>query len=417
MQAPHPLPSSFRPLAWSNLAAQSAEQLGLAAAPLIAVLALGAGAGGIGVLAALQTLPFLLLALPLGVLADRLPRRRLMLWGEGLRLASLLAMLLLLQTGTLGMGGLAALGFLGAVGTVGFSVSAPGLVPSLVPRELLARANARLELARSAAYAGGPAVAGALVSWAGASAAFVLAAMLSAGAIALLLRLQLPATEPTAPVRRHPLREMADGAGFVWRSALLRPILLTGVVFNLAWFVLQAAYVPYAIRTLGLDAAAVGTTLALYGAGMVAGALLSARIAAALPLGRAIQIGPVAGVLAAASLAATLVWPGAWLAGLCFALLGAGPMVWTITTTTLRQSMTPAPLLGRVSAVFLCANAGARPLGAALGAWIGAGWGEAACLLAALAGFLLQAVLILGAGSVSGLRRLPEQMPADIQKI
>lgn len=410
MQQTPPLPHAFTRLAWSNLAAQSAEQLSLAVAPLVAVLALDAGAAEIGTLAAMQTLPFLLLSLPLGVLADRVPRRRLMLWGEGLRLLALLALLAAWLTSTLSIGWLAALGFVGAIGTVGFSVAAPGLVTSLAPRESLARANARLELARSAAFAAGPAVAGALVSWAGASAAFVLASMLSVAAIGLLLRVAAPA--PAAPAaRRHVLREVADGGTFVWRDALLRPILVTGVVFNLSWFVLQAAYVPYAIRHLGLDAAAVGTTLALYGAGMLAGALATAHVVARLPLGRAIQVGPVAGVLAAACLAATLSVPSAWLAGLCFFLLGAGPMVWTITTTTLRQSMTPDRLLGRVSAVFLTANAGARPIGAALGGLVGAAWGESACLLAALAGFVLQAAVILGS-QVASLRRLPAQARA-----
>ncbi|MFT4267625.1 MAG: MFS transporter [Xenophilus sp.] len=411
MQQPCSFPRSFPRLAWSNLAAQSAEQLSLAVAPLIAVLALGASAGEIGALAAMQTLPFLLLSLPLGVLADRMPRRRLMLWGEGLRLLSLLVMLAAWWSSALSIGWLAILGCLGAIGTVGFSVAAPGLVSSLVPRESLARANTRLELARGAAFAAGPAVAGALVSWAGASAAFALAGMLSAAAIGLLLRVAAPATSVPA-ARRHPLREVAAGAAFVWRDALLRPILVTGVIFNLSWFLLQAAYVPYAVHTLGLNAAAVGGTLALYGVGMLAGALATPHVVARLPLGRAIQIGPVAGVLAAASLAATLALPGIWLAGLCFFLLGAGPMVWTITTTTLRQGMTPGTLLGRVSAVFLTVNAGARPVGAAVGGWVGATWGESACLWAALAGFILQAAVIFGS-RVSSLQRLPAPMQAS----
>ncbi len=379
--------------------------MSLAAAPLVAVLALGAGASQIGLLAAMQTLPFLLLSLPLGMLADRMSRQRLMPWGEGLRLVSLLVMLMAWQSSSLGLGGLAVLGFLGAFGTVGFNVAAPGLVSSLVPRASLAQANARMELARSTAFAAGPAVAGALVAWAGVSTAFVLAAILSASAISLLLRVAAPAASVPRE-RRRILREVAEGARFVWQDALLRPIMATGMVFNLSWFLLQAAYVPYAVRELGLNAASVGATLALYGVGMLAGALATAPIVARLPLGRAIQIGPMAGVLAAASLALTLIVPNAWLAGLCFFLLGAGLMVWTITTTTLRQSMTPNTLLGRVSAVFLTVNAGARPLGAALGGLVGATWGESACLLAALAGFILQAVIVLGS-PVSPLQQLP----------
>jgi predicted MFS family arabinose efflux permease len=398
------LPRSFNALAGSNLAAQSAEQLSLAAVPLVAVLALGAGPGEIGALAAVQTLPFLLLSIPLGVLADRVSRRRLMVWAEALRALSLLALLAMVATGQLSIAGLAILGFAGAVGTVGFSVAAPALVPALVPRELLGRANGRLELARSAAFAGGPALAGALVAWAGASAAFVIAAVLSASAVALLWGLSEPA-RAAAPAR-HPLLEIRDGAQFVWRQQFLRPMLLTGVAWNISWFVLQAAYVPYAVRALGLGPQAVGMTLAAYGAGMVVGALLASRVVGAMPFGRAIQLGPAVSVLAAAAMVATLAVPTGVLAAVSFFLFGVGPIVWTITSTTLRQSITPDRMLGRVSSVFLTVNAGARPVGAALGGVVGAAWGEPACLWLALAGFVLQAWIIL-ASSLNGLRGLP----------
>lgn len=399
------LPRSFAALTGANLAAQSAEQLSLAAVPLVAVLLLGAGPGEIGLLAALQTLPFLLLSLPLGWMADRLPRRRLMVGAELLRAASLLGLLAAVATGRLSIGGLAVLGFIGAVGTVAFSVAAPALVPALVPRAALAQANGRLELARSAAYAGGPAIGGALVAWAGASAAFVLATVLSLAAVALLWRLVEPPMAPRAA--RHPLREVQDGAVFVWRDPLLRPMLLTAVAWNIAWFVLQAAYVPYAVRVLGLGAGVVGVTLGAFGAGMVVGALLAPRLVRAMPFGRAIQLGPVVSVAAAATMVATLLVQSAWVAGLSFFLFGAGPIVWTITSTTLRQSLTPAAMLGRVGALFLTVNAGARPVGAALGGLVGAHWGEAACLWLALAGFVLQALLIVRS-QVGGLQRLPE---------
>ena len=176
-------PAAFRALAWSNLAAQSAEQIALSATPLVAVLALGAGAGATGLLAAAQTLPFLLLSLPAGLVADRTSRKLLMVTAEALRAATLLALVLLTALGLLSMPLLAVLGFLAATGTVAFSVAAPALVPALVPREGLARANGLLELARSAAFAAGPALGGIVVGWAGASPAFVVAAILSAIAV------------------------------------------------------------------------------------------------------------------------------------------------------------------------------------------------------------------------------------------
>jgi MFS family permease len=113
------LPPTFTRLAWSNLAAQSAEQIGLAAAPLVAVIVLGAGVGATGLLQTAQTLPFVVFAIPAGLLADRTSRRRVMAGAEALRAVSPLAVLALASLGWLSLPMLAALGFIGACGTLG----------------------------------------------------------------------------------------------------------------------------------------------------------------------------------------------------------------------------------------------------------------------------------------------------------
>ncbi|HYG46201.1 MAG TPA: MFS transporter [Bordetella sp.] len=383
-----PLSPAFRRLAWSNLCAQFSEQLALAAAPLVAVLALNASAAQTGYLQTAQTLPFLLLSLPAGVLADRMSRRGLMAMAEALRAASLLGLLLLLWTHGLSLAWLAALGFAGAIGTVAYNVAAPALVPTLVPGAQLAAANRWLELARSTAFAAGPAVGGALVGAMGASAAYVLAVALSLQAAACLAG--LPAG-PVPPRRHpHPLRELAEGARFVASHALLRPVLVTAVFFNTAWFILQAMYVAYAIDTLRLDATQVGLTLGVYGTGMVAGALAAPRLARRLPFGALVGAGPLAALAAALLMLATLAQPSGLLAGAAFFLFGAGPILWTIATTTLRQAVTPNAMLGRVSAIIATATYGARPVGAALGALLAAHYGTPACLWAMALGFAVQ---------------------------
>src|ERR1700755_850021 len=90
------LPPTFNRLAWSNLAAQSAEQVALAAAPIVAVLSLGVGEGRTGLLQTALTLPFILFAIPAGLLADRISRRWLMACSEALRAIALLAILVLI---------------------------------------------------------------------------------------------------------------------------------------------------------------------------------------------------------------------------------------------------------------------------------------------------------------------------------
>jgi predicted MFS family arabinose efflux permease len=400
------LPATFNRLAWSNLAAQSAEQIALAAAPLVAVLLLGVGEGQTGLLQTALTLPFILFAIPAGLLTDRISRRRLMAGAEAFRAAALLAILALIWLGWLTLPLLSLLGFVAVCGTVAYSVAAPALVPSLVTADRLPAANARIELARTIAFASGPALGGVLVGWMGAAPAFGCAAALSVIAVVLLAGLYEPARE--AAPRRHPLHEIREGAAFVFNHPLLRPVFITQFIFNTASFLLLAVFVPYAVRRLGLSATGVGTTLAMYGVGMVIGALLATRVMRRLAFGTVIGLGPVTGFVAAVVMALTTLAPVAPLAGLSFFLLGAGPILWVISTTTLRQSVTPPRLLGRVSAINILSY-GARPLGSALGAVVGGIYGAESCLYLAVAIFGAQALVILMSPAVS-LSRQPEMI-------
>jgi len=400
------LPATFNRLAWSNLAAQSAEQIALAAAPIVAVLLLGVGEGQTGLLQTALTLPFILFAIPAGLMADRLSRRWLMTSAEALRAAALVIILVLIWFNWLTLPLLAIAGFVAVCGTVVYSVAAPALVPSLVSPQSLPAANARIELARTVAFASGPALGGVLVGWVGAAPAFGCAAALSITAVVLLSGIYEPARAP-AP-RRHPLREIQEGAAFVLHHALLRPVFITQFIFNTASFLVLAVFVPYAVRHLGLSATGVGTTLAMYGVGMMVGALLATRVMKRFAFGTVIGLGPVTGFAAAAVLAATTVVASPLLAGLGFFLLGAGPILWVISTTTLRQSVTPPSLLGRVSAINIMSY-GARPIGAGLGAVVGGLYGAEACLYLAVAIFGVQALVILLSPAVS-LARQPDMV-------
>jgi predicted MFS family arabinose efflux permease len=396
------LPATFNRLAWSNLAAQSAEQVALAAAPIVAVLMLGVAEGETGLLQTALTLPFILFAIPAGLLTDRISRRKLMAGAEALRAAALAGILVLIAIGELTLPLLCLLGFIAVCGTVAYSVAAPALVPSLVTPQLLPAANARIELARTIAFASGPALGGVLVGGVGAAPAFGFAATLSVIAVVLLSGIYEPAREG-AP-RRHPLQDIKEGASFVLHHALLRPVFITQFIFNTGSFLVLAVFVPYAVRRFGLSATGIGTTLAMYGVGMVVGALAATRVMKRLAFGTVIGLGPVTGFVAAIVMAITTVVSASWLAGLSFFLLGVGPILWVISTTTLRQSVTPPRLLGRVSAINILSY-GARPLGSALGAIVGGLYGAEACLYLAVAIFATQALIILISPAVSLARQ------------
>jgi predicted MFS family arabinose efflux permease len=400
------LPPTFNRLAWSNLAAQSAEQIALAAAPIVAVLLLGVGEGQTGLLQTALTLPFILFAIPAGLLADRFSRRWLMTGSEALRAAALAGILMLIWLDLLTLPLLALLGFVAVCGTVAYSVAAPALVPSLVSPDLLPAANARIELARTVAFASGPALGGVLVGWVGAAPAFGFAAALSVIAVVLLSGIYEPAREPAT--RRRPLQEIKEGAVFVLRHPLLRPLFITQFIFGTAWFVILAVFVPYAVRRFGLSASGIGMTLAMYGVGMVVGALSATRVMRRLQFGTVVALGPVIGLVASVVLALTTLIASPLLAGLGFFLLGVGPILWVISTATLRQSVTPPRLLGRVSAINTLSY-GARPVGAAIGAIVGGLYSAEACLYLAVAIFGAQALVILMSPAVS-LARQPEMI-------
>jgi predicted MFS family arabinose efflux permease len=186
----------------------------------------------------------------------------------------------------------------------------------------------------------------------------------------------------------------------------LRPVFITQFVFNVGWFLMFAVFVPYAVRDLGLSATGVGTTLTMYGVGMVVGALCATRVMQVFAFGTVIGLGPVTGLVAAVVMAITTLVPTALLAGLSFFLLGVGPILWVISTTTLRQSVTPSRLLGRVSAINILSY-GARPLGSAIGAVIGGLYSAQACLYIAVVIFGAQSLVILLSPAVS-LARQPE---------
>jgi hypothetical protein len=125
-----------------------------------------------------------------------------------------------------------------------------------------------------------------------------------------------------------------------------------------------------------------------------------------LSFGWAIIFGPLISVVAIGAMVASIYIPSPLWAGLSMFLFGVGPTVWVINTVTLRQAVTPGGLLGRVSALFLTVNAGARPIGAALGGAIGALYGPTSCIVVAAIGFLVQVTIII-CSPIRELKHLP----------
>jgi MFS family permease len=410
-----PADPAFRRLWFANLAANGAEQLALAAIPLMAALALGATPEQMGGLTAFQTLPYLLLSLVAGVWADRFPRHWLMAGSEAVRAILLLWLPLLALSGWLGLAGLAALGFALSAATVLFNVAAQAYLPALVGREGLAHANARLEFARAAAVFLGPGLAGIVAGWTSPMAALAVSGVTSALAAWLLsapmMRRDIPQAQSRLPLRQA----LAEGFTLVWRHALLRAIAGCAMAWNFSWFVLMAVLVLFAANDLGLSPAQIGFALGAQGLGMLLAALCVPFIHARLRLGMMILLGPAMSVVAALCVGSTTAlqdMPA--FAMLCtgFFLFGFGPMLWTIGQTSLRQAIVPARLIGRVSAIQQVATLGMRPVGALVGGWVGGQYGLTAAIWLAVAGYGVQLAIIL-LSPMPHLSELPEAMAEE----
>lgn len=401
--ATRPVPP-FTPLWTSAALAHGADQIAFAAIPLAAVLLLGADAADMGGLNMLQTLPWLLLALPVGVLVDRLDRAKVMAASETARAALLAMGAGLAWAGWLSLPLLGALGFMLAATTCVFSVAAQAHVPTLVPRENLAAANARMELARAGATAAGPALAGLLLSVVTPVAALLISGALSAVAAKLVSQARLAAAAGGKRLPRW--RELGAGLLFVARNRHLRPIAITAMGWAVSWSILVTVLVLYASRSLGLSAAAIGVMLAASGAGMIVAALTAGYVGRRMPAGLFIAMGPaisVVGVL----IVTPLFGGGAVQAAVAMFLLGLGPMYWTVGQTTLRQTVTPPSILGQVIAIQFLIQYSSRFLGALLGGVIGSTYGIEAAIWTAAAGFGVQLVTILWS-AVPSLRTYEE---------
>jgi predicted MFS family arabinose efflux permease len=402
----------FTALLGAAAGTHAADQLALATLPLTATLVLGAGPGALGLLVAAQSAAGLLLSLPAGAWIDRMPRRTLLIVALGLGLAASVFAVAAAAAGIVSLLGVAA--FVGASGTVVYVLTSISLLPSLVPPADLSRANARLELARAIVSLAAPFVAGLLAQLLSPTWGYALAALGAALALACVLALP-KAPAPTSGAQRPAfVASIQTGARFVVRHELLRGIGLCAVFWNFAFFALLAVWAPLALGPLGLDPAHMGLAQSAYGAGLILGALVAPVSARRLPPLATLIFGPAVSVIAAGLLlAAAPSGNGFAYAAAGHFLVGFGPMLWLICQITVRQLVTPAPLMGRVNATMQTAIYGVRPLGALAGGFVAAQAGLHGALLLIAAAFALSTLVIV-LSPLARLRVLPEPAPSGV---
>ncbi|MGW5878005.1 MFS transporter [Nocardiopsis terrae] len=389
--APGPLGGSFRRLWTSSGLSNLADGVLKVVLPLTALRFTDSPLLIAGVTAALG-LPWLLCALPAGALADRTDRRRAMLGANLVRGGLLLALAaaLVLDLGSIWL--LYATAFLiGTTETV-YDTSAQSILPQMVHRERLSRANGRLyavELTTNQFV--GPPLGGALVALSAALAFLTPAALWGAAAGVLLLvrgRFRVERTGPSTSMRA----DIAEGLRFLWSHRLLRSFAAMVGTSNFATSAAFAVLVLYAVgpgSPMGLSEPAFGVLLTATAVGSLLGSFAAEWCERAVGRARSLWL--------CVPLFALLVGvPGmtadAWPVGLGFFLGGLGITVWNVITVSLRQRVTPDAMLGRVNSVYRLLAWGTMPLGAAAGGLIAEFLGLRAVFLGM--GLLVLALLV-----------------------
>lgn len=399
----------FTALLGAAAGTHAADQLALATLPLTATLVLGAGPDILGLLVAAQSAAWLLVTLPAGAWADRMPRRTLLIIGLALGLAASVVAVVAAAAGITGLLGVAA--FVGASGTVVYMLTSMSLLPSLVAANDLPRSNARLELARAIVSLAAPFVAGLLAQHLSPTWGYALAAVGAALALACVIALPKAAAPTAGDQRPSMAAAIQAGARFVVRHELLRGISLCAIFWNFAFFALLAVWAPLALGLLKLDPASMGLAQSAYGAGLILGALAAPVSSRRLPPLATLIFGPAVSVIAAALFLLAPSRNGFAFAAVGHFLVGFGPMLWLICQTTVRQLVTPAPMLGRVNATVQTAIYGVRPLGALAGGIVAAHAGLQAALLLIAVSFVLS-MLVIVLSPLARLRVLPQPVAA-----
>nr|BFE60205.1 MFS transporter [Dactylosporangium thailandense] len=385
-------------------------QITYVAVPLTAVLLLHATPMQAGVLGALDTLPFLLFGLFVGVLLDRRARRSVMIAADVVRAAALGWIPIAYAFGWLTMLQLYVAVFVVGVMTVFFDLAYQSYLPGLVGRDRLTEANGKLQLSDSSAQVAGPGLAGLLITWLGAPVALLIDAasyVLSFATAAALPADEAPRRPPGAPAGsvRAAIRE---GFVAIGRRPLVLWCTIAAAIINLFSAAIMSVFFLFLVRVVGIGAAQVGLVVAASSAGALGGAILVDRLIGWFGVGPTLvssmtltALGFLAlGVVPAHSPAA---FPIAAVAG--FVVMFGVP-VFDVTVISFRQASTPDELLGRVNATVRTCILGAASLGALLGGAFATVAGLRATVLAGTAGTFVAALVLL-CSPVRTVRRLP----------
>lgn len=393
---------------WSSILISSlGGQITMLALPLTAALLLNASPTQMGLLTAMEIVPFVLFSLPSGVWLDRVRKLPVYIWGETCLALVVATVPVAAWMGWLSMTWLYVVGFvLGMVYTTAGS-AAQIVLTQVVPRDRLVEAHAKNALASSGAEVAGPGLAGALIKVLGAPMALAVDAVL-----VLISALILRGIRVQEQLRVHPeadfWRDLKAGVRFVRDKRLLVSLATAVGGWQLCHNAALVVQILFATRTLGLSGQTVGLSYVALGAGTVLASVFGHRISRRLGPGPSLIAG--FGICGLGWLLLSLA-PANRLGIAAFAFMlftfGIGAVLIFINFLSLRQAVTPAPMLGRMTSTMRWLILLPAGPGALIGGWLGEHLGLRAALAFAGCGALLLTALVWRHRVIREVRELP----------
>ena len=366
--------ATYRRLWTSILISSFGGQVTLLALPLSAAVLLRASPTQMGVLTAAELFPFVLFSLPAGVWLDRVRKLPVYVVGELSISVTVATVPLAWWLGWLSMEWLYFVGFLiGAVNTTAGS-AAQIVLTQIVPRARLVEAHAKNALASSTAEVTGPAAAGALIKMTGAPVALLADALLLLISASILRGVAVKETPSASNAAFWPA--MREGLNFVRGHRLLLTMAICVGAWQLCNQAAMVVQILFATRQLGLSARGVGLAYVALGVGTVGASAIGYQVVRRLGPGPTLVLGFAICGLGWLLLAfAPLGRLGIAAYALMLLSYGVGAVFIFINFLSLRQSVTPGPMLGRMTTTMRWLMLLPAGPGALLGGWLGEQFG------------------------------------------